>query len=149
MKSEDIIPKKFEFSYGYALLHGMPDLELKDGKFVEEFPFYHGFCTPLEIEPAKEQWIEFWKKIDEIGIWNWNEDYDTADFLDGIEWRIKIVLGDRKIESCGSNAYPDLNPKNIRRVLTPTFEGFLYVFKKLTGIDMLKENERRGDICCK
>lgn len=146
MKSHDIIPKKFEFSYGAALdLLSMPNFKLKNGKFVEEIPFYVDSPTPLEIKPTKEQWVEFWKKMDEIDIWNWNRDY-YALCLDGVKWKIKIVQGDRKIESYGSNAYPDLNPKHSTDYLSPTFKKFVNAFKDLTGINILEEEKRRRHI---
>ena len=119
----------------------MPSFELKEDKFIEKIPFY----DDRTFKPTKEQWTEFWEKMDEIDIWNWKEYYRPTDclILDGIGWRIKIVLGDRRLESVGSNAYPDLNPKHATTNLSQAFEKFVKAFKDLTGIDILEENERR------
>jgi len=97
LKSNEIIPE-IEFSYSFVLNFLSPRFELKNDKFIDETPFYCKDCTPLEIKPTKEQWVEFWKKMDEINIWNWNEYYDPIDcvIMDRIR-RIEIILGDCRI----------------------------------------------------
>lgn len=139
MLSEDIIPKVFEFRYGSVLNLLHPHFELKDNKFVEDILFYRD-CTHLDIKPTEEQWIEFWNKMEEIDIWNWNEYYSPLPdriVMDGISWRIKIVHDDHRIESGGSNAYPD------------GFEKFVKAFKDLTGINIVEEDNRRWDMYVK
>lgn len=134
-------PKELEFSYGYAISM-RPYFELKDGKITGHLPF--PTFEPLNIQPTEEQWIKFWKTMDEIDIWNWKEHYEPIDidFLDGIQWRIKIARDNRKIESRGSNAYPALNADGVSIKLTPTFKKFFKAFQELTGVDVLRESNK-------
>jgi hypothetical protein len=53
-----------------------------------------------------EQWISFWEKLEEIGLWGWEKDYDKCCLADGYSWEIKISYGDESLDSNGLNHGP-------------------------------------------
>ena len=54
-----------------------------------------------------EQIDLFWKRLDELDVWNWDKEYHDPDTLDGTQWNLKInKQGKRKLKIFGSNAYP-------------------------------------------
>ena len=77
------------------------------------------------INPSVKDWGRFKKEVDRIGVWQWDERYETP-ALDGTSWRVHIEWGQEKIDSSGSNCYPgNLEEKN------GAFNNFLSVVKKL------------------
>ena len=61
-----------------------------------------------EINPSPEEWKEFWKVCNRIGLWNWQPRYENPDILDGFSWGIVIEFDDKKLDSSGSNDGPKL-----------------------------------------
>lgn len=57
--------------------------------------------------PDKSRWDAFWKFLEENEVWNWKKSYQCEEtVLDGTQWRVKIVYGDKKLKCCGENAFP-------------------------------------------
>jgi hypothetical protein len=77
------------------------------------------------ITPTASEWLDFWHRMDEIGIWDWYGEYimtcsDAC--MEGDEWEIHILYGDVRIESYGANSYPS------------TFREFVKSLEELTGV---------------
>ena len=129
---------------------GMPDeLEISIGGYPG--PFYslsqandtvvYGSRTVGEdsfreevIIPTAEQWQSFWTALDKIGIWKWCSSYSTPDVLDGTGWSVKIVRGDRTIETGGLNGYPGgRTGQECKDDPTKRFNTFLRAVRDLVG----------------
>lgn len=60
------------------------------------------------INVSKDEWKNFWRKIDKINVWDWQKDYFNQDVLDGTQWELIIKRDNKKsIKIFGSNAYPE------------------------------------------
>jgi hypothetical protein len=113
----EFIPDEFKVEYVFFGLGGKNSVELKDKLiFIHEGEMRNSIKKiTIEIEAQKDDWIEFWKKMDEIRVWNWKKSYgfETEEeilkedgdniFLnvDGDIWNILISNTDKKIESKG------------------------------------------------
>ena len=139
-KSNEIIPKVFEFSYGPVMYPKGFNIKIENGKIIpaDEFLLFPNFDNDFII-PSEEEWMKFWDKMNKIGIWNWIKSYYPKDVevLDGTRWTLKIELGDKKFESSGTNAYPG---ENIGEIIdldkSKSFKKFLNALKSLTSIQI-------------
>jgi hypothetical protein len=103
----DLFPSAFEFYIGGHMGRSY-GLELfPDALYYIRRP---GGSVPDEeatLRPDPERWKRFWADMDKIGVWGWLPSYERMDILDGTGWSLELALGDRRIVSGGSNAYPD------------------------------------------
>lgn len=102
-KPREMIPRLFE---AYIGGWGGPSYRVNciDGTLQ-----YTSMGNPQEnaaIVPSPESWNKFWVSLDSINVWIWQERYDNPDICDGTHWEIKIEIGNRRVVSSGSNAYP-------------------------------------------
>ena len=82
----------------------------------------------LPFTPTAEQWRNFWRTLERIGVWTWGPDYYQP-VLDGTSWELKLRRGDRSLSSSGSNAYPGSDTSDPSR----EFEAFLRALSRLVG----------------
>jgi len=59
------------------------------------------------LDIPEEQLAAFWAEIDTLGVWDWAPRYADPDVCDGTHWAITINHAGRRLESAGSNAYPE------------------------------------------
>ena len=79
-----------------------------DGKVLQFEKSGWGKAIKKEtIRPSEESWKKFWKEVDEMGIWKWDEEYIDANLADGHSWDVLLEYGDKKVHSRGRNRYPD------------------------------------------
>jgi hypothetical protein len=108
-KSEDIVPKVFEFNIGSCLDFNNFSVKIENGRIVpaHDHLLFPNFDNDYII-PTVDEWENFWKKMDKIGVWDWIESYSPQHsfFDDGTTWNLKIEVGTRKFECSGLNAYP-------------------------------------------
>lgn len=151
----EIVPKVFEINYCAYL--GMKNFSLKieDGKtliILLPYDFDFKFYPNKDIIPSEEEWKDFWKIVDQIGMWNWLEQYSPQynEVWDGYYWNLKIQLGNKKIESSGSNAYPG---KQIGEIvdadMSSSFKMFLEAVEKLTGVKIDRYEDDWADMSIK
>ena len=38
----------------------------------------------------------FWEKVETIGVWDWEDEFVNPTILDGTQWKLKLVHGDRE-----------------------------------------------------
>ena len=56
--------------------------------------------------------IIFWKKVEELGVWNWHKKYPYwkqkyEPMLDGCDWKLKLRDRDGRVKFCsGYESYP-------------------------------------------
>ena len=80
-------------------------LELKadnKGSVIEE-----GMGQRLEVQLTETKIKNFWKKMDEIDVWNWKKNYSIGEICDGHMWKIYIRNNEGKAKVVnGHQEYP-------------------------------------------
>ena len=137
-KSTEIIPKVFMITYGSYRGMNNFSITIEDGKILPSDKFHYFKKVHEFIIPSEKEWKEFWKKMDQINIWNWCGDYEPeGQVLDGYFWNLKIKLSDKKIKSSGSNAYPgDAIGEIIDYHISSSFKMFLDAVEELTKMEI-------------
>ena len=75
-----------------------------------------GICWEKLPDPTKKQWRKFWKKINKLEVWDWDEIYSDPDLPDSTQWNIDIHYENKTIKSSGSNKYPENYHKFIKGI---------------------------------
>jgi len=135
---QDIRPDKFSFHIGGAtgICHALEMYESKLLYFTAYSELMRGNGAGTEIAPSPVKWCNFITKLDVIGVWDWETTYNNPGVCDGTQWELEIVIGDRKINSRGSNNYPGIvdDPECIEfHSSSPQFDAFLSALRNLTG----------------
>jgi hypothetical protein len=73
------------------------------------------------ISPTTEQWREFRRSIDELGVWRWRPNYSDTAVMDGTQWQLELVYSGNSIKTAGSNKYPE------------HFDRYIAAVRKLLG----------------
>jgi hypothetical protein len=132
-KMQEIFPKKFIVEYVFFVPSASNKIELIDNKLVfsNEYGAFERNVSNKEVILKEEDWIQFWNKLDEINVWNWEKEYkfDESEInADGDISKIKIVLNDKILDTfCWCNA-----PEGLQE--------FFEALKKLTKIDIQNPN---------
>jgi len=87
-------------------------LELKadnKGSVIEE-----GMGQGLEDQLTERKIKNFWKKMDELNVWNWQKNYSFGEICDGHMW--KLYLRNREGRSIVANGHQEY-PYNFKKVL--------------------------------
>ena len=137
-KSNEIIPKVFKFRYGGSVDPYSFNMKIENGRIVFAFDSFPPGYNDKYFIPSEEEWKKFWDKMDNIRVWNWIDDYTLEDdlyTLDGSSWNLKIELGDKKVESSGSNYYPGENIEESDPNQSESFKKFLNALRSLTGFE--------------
>ncbi len=132
-----ILPEKFTARIG-GFLGPTFGVEWKDNALV-----YHALDrtkqpneSTQKITPTEKQWEEFWKKIDQVHLFDWSSDYENWQVADGTQWIVEIEYGGKKIATKGSNSFPrDGAVKKPSKDPEPTkvFREFLKAVEDLLG----------------
>ena len=86
-----------------------------DGKQLVYESFVSGYEERRQtfIDPSEAQWARFWRTMDSIDVWSWNNRYEPGDRFeptalvrDGTHWSISLQYLDRRVESAGDNSGP-------------------------------------------
>ena len=60
-----------------------------------------------EIEVKNDNLNKFWKRIDQIGVWNWESEYNDDTFTCGHQWELSLINKEGKsIDVKGYEMYP-------------------------------------------
>lgn len=125
---KNIALNKFEFNYDLCFSNNF-SVEIKDYKVIlnsldisdEQFPVKEN----IEYVVSEDNLINFWRRINQIDIFNWEEHYDANEdgymVFDGYSWDLCIESNDKSIESFGDNKFP------------PSFRQFLDAIEELTN----------------
>jgi hypothetical protein len=101
-KGSAVVPRRFRISIGGF---GGPHYEVRlvNGRLRYQADFS---TLPEKISPTAKEWETFWATVQRCDLWNWALHYDDSDICDGTQWEIEVTLGERRLRSSGSNAYP-------------------------------------------
>jgi len=126
-KKPSWLPNKFRF-YIDCFLGDRHELRLEDGKLLY---FYSSHGPPPGhgkiVDPTESAWNQFWDEIEEAKVWEWERSYFEP-LLDGSQWELYIVKGRKRLNSGGSNGFPDGD----------AFEQFLKAISQLAGIEGIR-----------
>ena len=80
-------------------------LELKagnKGSIMEE-----GVAQGLEVQLTERKIKNFWKKMDELNVWNWEKNYSFGEICDGHMWQLNLRNKEGRVKvSKGHSEYP-------------------------------------------
>ncbi|MGA1196195.1 MAG: hypothetical protein ACO36I_06815 [Candidatus Latescibacterota bacterium] len=126
-------PKSLEIGIGGYLGHSY-GLKWEDGHLVYRVYESGEQQAVLHLYPSKRSWEAFWKQMDAVGVWEWQDHYEP-DYptKDGTSWSVKLMVGDRFVESGGNNAYPVDGHCAGTDEMTPCFRKFLSAVRRLMG----------------
>ena len=98
-------------------------LELKadnKGSIIEE-----GVMQGIESELTETKIKNFWKKMDELNVWNWDKNYSFGRICDGHMWKLHLRNKEGKVKlSKGHSEYP-YNFKKVINALNNLFDSSL------------------------
>lgn len=94
----------------------------------------------ISVSPTDSQWMEFWRKCDELDIWSWRFEYILNRWEEGYKWGVEIEYGERHIKTCGISMYPceidlmaPLNHESLVTIQVDTWKSFTLAVKELLG----------------
>jgi len=73
---------------------------------IQEHGFMPSASGPQIIIPSQRKWMWFWKKLEKVRIWEWEENYNCTNIVDGTSWNVDIAYSGKILTSGGRNAYP-------------------------------------------
>jgi len=110
-------------------------VDLRDGKLVYSDTTSKSVAQPITITPSPDQWREFRRALDAIGVWTWHERYMPNEVVfNGTSWSLSLRYPDRSLVTGGGNCYPDAHgaPTGVA-LRTPAFRQFEAAVEALLG----------------
>jgi hypothetical protein len=108
----DAIPQRFHVRIGGFMGHTY-EVQLQDGCLKYE-TFGRGHqAEPAVVRPTLEQWKEFRRELDAIGVWRWQAQYEKPGVVDGTQWSLEVSYPDQAVKTQGSNNYPGDTPDSL------------------------------------
>ena len=76
----------------------------------------------LEVQLTERKIKNFWKKMDELNVWNWEKNYSFGEICDGHMWQLNLRNKEGRVKvSKGHSEYP-YNFKKVIGALNNLFE---------------------------
>ena len=143
--------KKKEFIFYEANSFPSPGPEILELKADNKGNVIEEGLQGLEVQLTERKIKNFWKKMDEIHIWNWEKNYSIGEICDGHMWKIYIRNKEGKAKVVnGHQEYPhnfnklikalnnlfgskietieDLNTENeVIELIAEYYKGFKYI----------------------
>jgi hypothetical protein len=92
--------------------------------------------TPIDtvrVVPDSAAWRAFWSATKRAGTNQWHSQYNAKGIADGLGWDLLLAADGRRIQSYGSNAYPDQSGRQHDGDFTDEFRVFVSALNDLTG----------------
>jgi hypothetical protein len=129
-------PRELRYSVG-GFGVGSAQVELRgDTVVLVRTPWDAGPGTrsdSVRTVPTAEAWRSFWEAAADAGVRRWRARYNAEGVVDGSGWSLRIVAPGSKIESNGSNAYPDRHGLEHENEVTREFRAFEAALEALAG----------------
>lgn len=84
------------------------------------------------ITPTAAQWRQFWRSMDEIGLWKWQAEYPNPLVMDGCGWSLDVAVAGKRVKSSGHNAYPNRRGMQLDSA-SEDFEKYMNAVEALLG----------------
>jgi hypothetical protein len=106
------VPQRFHTRIGGFMGHTY-EVQLKDGCLQYETFGRGNKPDDAHVCPTMEQWKEFRRELDALGVWRWRAQYSTPGVADGTQWSLDVSYSDRAVKTEGSNNYPEAKPDSV------------------------------------
>lgn len=126
-------PDELAFSFGgFAIATSRWELR-GDTVVFREFPagVPDSAADSARAVPTAEAWRTFWTAVDEAGVARWRARYAAENVVDGNGWSLRLEAGGVRVESEGSNAYPDRRGRESELEVTDAFRTFRSALQEL------------------
>lgn len=101
---EECFPEELEISYSHQLT-GSESIKLLSNSSLLIKRNAHAELVDIN-SINKENWIRFWEKVEELGIWDLEENYQSCNLEADFHWKISITHDGKTISSYGMNIEP-------------------------------------------
>lgn len=127
------IPQRFNARVGGFMGYSY-EVQLQDGR-IQYSRFGGGHKSKhVRMRPTIEQWRQFRRELDAIGVWRWRAQYSTPGVSDGTQWSLDITYPDRAVRTQGNNDYPGATPDPFGvPSANKTFTRYLKAIQRLLG----------------
>lgn len=126
-------PEKFHMSIGGFMGPSFSVELTPEGLRYESFDGGSTNRREVTVQPRAEHWESLFVALEKASVWQWQSEYFQA-AMDGTSWELEIVWGPRRVQSSGSNAYPDSSGAQAKEsVPGATFESVLKAVSRLLG----------------
>jgi hypothetical protein len=126
-------PEQFDFSVGGFGVDSHRWKLSGDTILAIQSSWDHAAIDTVRHRPSAAEWARFWHAADEAGVRRWQPRYMAEGVIDGTGWGLRITGGSLRIESAGSNAYPDRFGFEHELHAPDTFEAFVSAVRELAG----------------
>ncbi len=100
------LPEELEISYTHQLT-GTDSIKLINEKNL--LIMENSLAKLIDTNQIKEEnWIEFWNRLEKIGIWDLEENYQSCNLEADFHWKIAISYKDKSVNSYGLNLEPKI-----------------------------------------
>lgn len=119
---KDYLPREMEVKYS----NGSQEcrLILKDDTLFKGEESY---------KPSRGEWEKFWEDLEEIGIWDWEEEYQACSLLEDLNWEITIITNSINLYTRGTNSGP---VRMIKGEFVSSLSEFFQALEDLVGWKM-------------
>lgn len=121
-----LLPKVLNFCY-FTMNKGYTCINLEENKKIVFNGSEKKYYSPTTLE-----WSKFRNKLDEMGVWDWTEDYERCCLVDGYSWELKIEYDDYSIETEGINYGPQ---RVVGETIIEGIEELINAIEELTGFE--------------
>ena len=103
------VPQQFHARVGGFMGYSY-EVRLQDGGL--DYAKVGGGQKPehARVRPTTEQWKEFRRELDAIGVWRWRAQYSSPGVSDGTQWTLDVIYPDKAVRAQGNNDYPGATP---------------------------------------
>jgi len=113
-----LLPGQFSFYFGsYS---GMSCIVRWDGRSLIAEKTGGGNFSGISrrYQPGILQWKEFWRKVDDLGVWSWDASYSAPHGCCSVTyWQLTLSYGGKTVSSFGEDMSPDGQGPASSRVL--------------------------------
>jgi len=102
-----------------------------------------GNHAEVTITPSTAAWETFWRRMDQVKVWDWQQRYVNPHVEDGSVWTVKLVHGDQRISVYGRNSYPrDEDVRKEQSSSGQVYQAYIKAVEELLGRPLWEPDER-------
>lgn len=81
-------------------------------------------------KPTRSEWEKFYDELEEIGIWDWEEEYQACSLVEDYYWRIILIKNSLNLHTQGYNSHP---LRLVKGELVSALDEFFQALEDLCG----------------
>ncbi len=116
---QDYLPRQMEVYY-------------KEGEVEHKLKLDHDtiIIDNETYKPTRSEWEIFWDELEEIGIWDWEEEYQACSLVEDYYWQITLLTNSINLYTQGCNSYP---VRLVKGELVSALDEFFQAVEYLCG----------------